>query len=320
MMKVHFKEYELLDGSKKRLVQRVGDGSIIKRFDMTPVPRQPEDVVCPHFLELKWAYGCPYKCAWCYLQGTLRMLPSKTKPRFKEYSKVLKHINVFTFSDTDREILNAGEISDALMGEHLEPPFSAFVAQIFEGSKHRVILLSKSSNVRNLLKLYETNLERPIRCLIPSWSLNAAPVAERWERGAPRVEDRIEAARRVSEVGYEVRIRIDPIVPGYLASYHNLVDDVFSAFTPERITLGSLRGLQSTITTARDRSWVTYLKEPSGWGKRVDFQTRLEMYRGVIDHLRSSHGFHRIALCKETAAMWNKLGLDWTRPLCNCVW
>jgi len=47
-------EYELLDGTKERLVQQVADGSIIKRFDKTPLPIKPTDVVCPHFLELKW--------------------------------------------------------------------------------------------------------------------------------------------------------------------------------------------------------------------------------------------------------------------------
>ena len=34
-------EYELLDGGKKRLVQQVADGSIIKRFEKTPVPTKP---------------------------------------------------------------------------------------------------------------------------------------------------------------------------------------------------------------------------------------------------------------------------------------
>ena len=65
-------EYPLLDGSRQNLVKRVGDGSIITRFERTPLPARPTDVVCPHFLELKWATGCPFDCAWCYLKGTLR--------------------------------------------------------------------------------------------------------------------------------------------------------------------------------------------------------------------------------------------------------
>jgi len=73
-------EYETFYGQRKSLVAQVGDGSIIHRFDKTPVPREPEDIVCPHFLELKWALGCPFNCAWCYLQGTLRLYPRRKAP------------------------------------------------------------------------------------------------------------------------------------------------------------------------------------------------------------------------------------------------
>ena len=83
-VRIFTNEYELLEGGKKRLVQQVADGSIIKRFDKTPVPTKPTDVVCPHFLELKWAYGCQFNCAWCYLKGTFRFLETKTKPVFKD--------------------------------------------------------------------------------------------------------------------------------------------------------------------------------------------------------------------------------------------
>lgn len=56
-----------LTGEVEKRVVRVGDGSIIKLFDRTPVPTRETDLVCPHFLELKWANGCPFNCAWCYL-------------------------------------------------------------------------------------------------------------------------------------------------------------------------------------------------------------------------------------------------------------
>ncbi|MEA1963712.1 MAG: restriction endonuclease subunit S, partial [Candidatus Aerophobetes bacterium] len=80
---IKYKEYLMLDGSKKELVLRIGDGSIIKRFEKTSMPQKKTDVVCPHFLELKWATGCPYDCSWCYLKGTFRFLPYKTKPHIK---------------------------------------------------------------------------------------------------------------------------------------------------------------------------------------------------------------------------------------------
>ena len=77
-----------LNGKKERRVVKVGDGSIIKLFDRTPPPRKDTDVVCPHFLELKWANGCPFNCAWCYLQGTFRFLDRGKKPFIKDWTKI----------------------------------------------------------------------------------------------------------------------------------------------------------------------------------------------------------------------------------------
>jgi len=37
-IRINFKEYIMLDGTKKILTDKVVDGSIIKRFDKTPFP------------------------------------------------------------------------------------------------------------------------------------------------------------------------------------------------------------------------------------------------------------------------------------------
>ena len=50
---IKYKEYQNFEGKKQSLIQQVGDGSIIKRFDKTPPPNGRYDVICPHFLELK---------------------------------------------------------------------------------------------------------------------------------------------------------------------------------------------------------------------------------------------------------------------------
>ena len=65
-------------------VDKIKDGSIIKLFDRTPEPKNPTDVVCPHFYELKWANGCNFNCAWCYLNGTYRFLSRGKKPHLKD--------------------------------------------------------------------------------------------------------------------------------------------------------------------------------------------------------------------------------------------
>lgn len=316
-LKVQRRNYPLLDGTTRILPERVGDGSIITRFEKTPLPEKPTDVVCPHFLELKWATGCPYDCAWCYLKGTLRFAPSKAKPRVKDFTKIERHVRAFTETvDWCEELLNTGELSDSLMYERDGSSFSKFIMSIFnQQERHKVLFVTKSNRIDNLLQM-----NRKDRAIV-SFSLNAEDVAEKFEHGATAVKERIEAAAKLDKAGYEVRIRIDPMVPvlGWENAYRQLVDGIFSKFTPSRITLGSLRGLQSTINEASDKSWVKYLSERSNWGKRIGFDIRLGMYKEIIDYLKSTTAYADVALCKETVEIWNRLNLDYKSIQCNCV-
>ncbi|MEE8168626.1 MAG: hypothetical protein V3T58_07125 [Candidatus Hydrothermarchaeales archaeon] len=315
-MSIRYKEYVDLKGEKKRLIERVQDGSIIVRFDKTPNPKHKNDVVCPHFLELKWGYGCPYSCAWCYLQGTYRWPQfkkhgSNIDPVIKNEKKIEKHLKIIS-QNGHKEILNAGELADSLMLNWL-PRF--LLNTPLGGNK--VLFVSKSDHVDFLVE----NKERLKEKIVISFTLNAVPVADKWERGAPKVSKRIKAAEHVSEAGYTVRIRIDPMVPihKWEDHYKQLIDDIFEKFTPERITLGSLRGLQSTINQARDKSWVTFMKEKSNWGKKIPIDTRLKLYSKIMNYLMSRYNYSHLAFCKETVEIWNRLGLDYKEISCNCI-
>ena len=310
------RNYMLLDGRSRNVVQRIGDGSIIKRFDKTPLPKKEQDVVCPHFLELKWAYGCPYDCAWCYLKGTLRFSPKGPRPTVKDLDKVRKHTIAFLESASDPELLNTGEIADSLMYEGSAHSFVSVILPLFEAQeKHKVLFLSKSDRIDNLLAAPSH------RQAIVSFSVNAHVVSNRWELRAPHVTSRIKAAAHLFSEGYEVRIRIDPLVPveGWRGAYARLLDEIFVNFRPARITLGSLRGLQSTINNCADRSWVAYLSDVSSWGRRVDFGRRSEMFAFLVECLQERYDYHAIALCKETLDVWDAQGMDFRTIQCNCV-
>jgi spore photoproduct lyase len=316
-LRVNYKQYRCIDGRRKVLVERVNDGSIITRFDKTPLPKKSTDVICPHFLELKWAYGCPFDCAWCYLKGTFRFRPEGIKPVVKNLEKIKLHTEAFLNKVKIPEILNTGEIADSLMAENSKFAFSKIIVPMFEKqNKHKVLFLTKSNNIRNFLEI------NPHNQVIMSFSLNALPVAKKWEKKAPTVKKRIEAAKKLSDLGYEIRIRIDPMVPinNWEKHYKDLLDLMFADFVPERITFGSLRGLQSTLNVTKDNSWKIYLKETSNWGKKVEFSVRFDMYSNLISYLRKKWNYKNIALCKETKAMWAKLGMDYKKIKCNCIW
>lgn len=318
MPSVKFSKKKNLKNEEEKIFERVGDGSRIVLFEKTPYPEKPIDVVCPHFVELKWANGCPFNCSWCYLQGTFRFLDRGKKPHVKDINKTERHLDAFLQNvDNQKYVLNTGELSDSLIGENRNPPFSRWVINKFENKNpfnHKVLFLTKSNQIDNFLEIDDQ------KHVIVSFTLNAFSVSERWEGGAS-VEKRIEAASKLNERGYETRLRIDPMVPveKWSEKYKNLVDKIFNKFQPERITMGSLRGLSTTIRMADDTSWVKYLDDSSNWGKKVSFGKRVAMYSTVKNYLQKEYDYTDIAFCKESRKVWEKLNMDWRNIKCNCI-
>jgi spore photoproduct lyase len=315
-LSVKLKNIQTLDGKIKPRFLNLADGSIITLFDKTPYPSQDTDVVCPHFVELKWANGCNFDCAWCYLNGTLRFRPMGKKPYLKDLDKIRTHLENYFRQVRTPTILNSGELSDSLAFEGNGNALSRIIVPLFrEQKRHKLLILTKSTNIKNILNSNSQNQ------VIASFSLNAVDVAKRWEKKAPSPKQRIKAAKRLFDAGYTVRVRLDPIVPvdNWVDGYREIIDRLFENLKPERITFGSLRGLQSTINNSKDTSWVEYLDDRSNWGKKISFEKRFEMYSTIIDYLKEKYEYSRIGLCKETVEMWDKLGMDYRKIRCNCI-
>ena len=286
---------------------------IIVHFEKTPF-----DIVCPHFWELRWAFGCPFDCAYCYLQGTGR---GRKNPRYRPLKKVVRAIDrafKHEYFLKHPTIFNSGELSDSLMN----PTYMKQIADLFETQdRHKLLLLTKSNRVEWLAR-------QPRKQTIASFSLNATEVWRRWEKRTPSPQQRIIAAKKLIELGYEVRIRIDPIFPfeDWKTHYKDLVYSMFSELRsdPDRITLGTPRGLAKTLIFAKDRSWekIAFTDKPeyTGWGKKPPKSVRKEIYLFFYDKLHNL-GFDksRIAMCKETRSMWKELGLNPYLCKCNCV-
>ena len=281
---------------------------------VVPFHKTPSKIACGKFWELRWAYGCPLDCSYCYLRGTTR---GRMKLRYVKTTYVLEALDEAFYKLCEPTIFNAGELSDALMN----PSMMTEILEKFEDQrKHKIYLLTKFGvkNVQFLLN----GLNEQVIC---AWSVNAPLVAKLWEKAAPSPDERIEAARQVSKKGYDTRVRIDPIFPiaGWKTHYNNLLRKILSNFKPNRIILGTPRGLWKTIKYAKkagvDMSWTQFFREDSGWGKKLDFRQREEMYRFFYDRLDSmGYPLSQVSICKETADMWKALGLHFTAGICNC--
>lgn len=289
---------------------RIGDGTVIAKFSQT----KPE-IVCPEFMECKPFNGCNFDCEWCYLNGTYRFTKNKSGANigkaatFKEAKKVEDHIRMAMETINEPSLFNCGEVSDALifpwmLEQHVLPIFK-------EGNKkkgHKVLLLTKNTNVGFL---YNAKAQD---CAIIAFSVNAEFVSNMWETRAPHPWKRLEAARKVFDWGYPVRLRIDPTVPveDWKVGYRELVDKImFYVPKAEVITIGSLRmttlNLRICQELGNDTSYSDYLKERNSRDIRAPTETRIEMYDFIINELRTKGFKGHIALCKETKEVWKAL-------------
>jgi len=296
-------------------------------FDKTP-----KDIVCPHFYILNWAFSCPYDCAYCYLQGTFRgkthnstyiidythpdiFVPYNTIKIYKPYDEFFILQDLETFIDTVKtpSILNAGELSESLM----YPDIMMNICELFTNqNRHKLLILSKSSNVKFLL-------ENDYNNIIPSFSINSMYAWKRWEHKTPSPIKRLDAAMLLSKVGYPVRLRYDPIIPhnNWMLEYNNIVEETYRRFNPTRVTLGTIRGLKKTILYTRDRSWTQWFdrKHVSGWGYKLSLKKRLTIYSHMYKQIREHDGTVPIGLCKEEKVLWKTLRWNYNDCKCNCA-
>lgn len=283
----------------------------------------PEPIVCPAFWKLQFAYGCPLNCKYCYLKGTFRY-QGKHPQHYRDMTpeKLETEIRYFLNEHEGHELLNTGELADSCMfenGQFYGRSFSEFVIPIFEEQRrHKVLFLTKLADIDKMVEISEH------RQTVISFSINPRAVAR--EAGEPlNIEHRIRAARGVQEVGYEVRIRIDPIIPieGWRAHYAALVEEIMDNVEPDRVTLGSLRINNPALVRTDPEFWGIWKGRMVHLGRskyRFPVELDEELFGFVISKLRANGYDGPVALCKERTDVWEALELNPDDCKCNCAW
>ena len=136
-------------------------GKFIKQFTG---PDADSGVVCFKFWQLVHASGCPYQCAYCFLQTTTFFRFNKEALMGLIYSNwklMITEVEEWLTSPVPRMLI-VGELQDGLafdsayagvtgkpLTHHLIPLFAS-------QNRHRLIFLTKSTLTRNALKLPPT--------------------------------------------------------------------------------------------------------------------------------------------------------------------
>jgi spore photoproduct lyase len=277
---------------------------------------------CAKFYKLTAYNSCNFWCEYCYLYLTFRTCPVST--HFVNYKRMLKDIEKFdrqSIPDALR-VLNLGELGDPLavdditgLSEQLIP----FMPK--HAPRTKLMFLTKSDCVKNLVEMAHGGQT------IVSFSINTDQVWRHLEHRTPSPTDRLKAARRVQDAGYELRLRIDPVVrySTWEEDYRRLTEMIFDHVEPSRITIGEYRPAEGLSGHIKTRFPESPLLKVNGSliaeaGKlRYPREYRIEMFRAIAGGIRCYSKKVQIALCKETPQVWKAVGLEGKGLYCNCT-
>jgi spore photoproduct lyase len=301
-------------------------GQFIKQFSG---PDADSGVVCFKFWQLVHASGCPFRCAYCFLQTTTYFRFNKAALMGQVYGnweQMIEEVKDWLACPIPRMLI-VGELQDGLafdsayaavtgkaLTHHLVPLFAA-------QDRHRLIFLTKSTLIKHALKL------EPTPQVVFSWSVNAEYVGQRWELGAPLPSSRFATAAMMQEAGWPIRFRLDPMIPyddaedNWRNGYAEAVERI-NKLAPEMVTIGALRASTMGLATAAEKNGrptdlFDYLseKDPSGFKYRLPFEQQVALYRFAIERLDRKRIIP--ALCKEDVSVWKAVGLEFGG--CHCL-
>jgi spore photoproduct lyase len=279
----------------------------------------PHGAICRKFFKLNAYSGCNFWCEYCYLYKTHYMAPFST--HYVNYGIMERQLRRLDGEATSPILFNSGELADPLAVEAVTGWAESAVPFIGKLKNVRLLLLTKSDAVDGLLPLAHK------RKTILSFSLNTDVVHRAFEHRTASPRDRIKAGAQAKKVGYPVRVRIDPLFfyPGWREDYAALVDMLYANFAPDVVTLGEYRPDKGLLGHIKPRFpntdlavLETMLVKDAGKLRFPD-PLRVDMFKQVKDLIVARDSHAKIALCKESKAVWDQVGLKPAPLECNCA-
>ena len=280
---------------------------------------------CPNYWHFSTTGFCWYDCAYCYLAGSCSSIVAPTVKVYVNIEDVLRKLRALG-RRLDREGAGVascylGKLQDGLSLDWLTGYSNSLVPFFAREPLLRWVVLTKSACVDNLLGLEHRGHT------VVSWSVNPQEVCSRFEALAPPLAERLAAATRCADAGYPVRFLIMPLVAvrDWSEQYAQVVEQIFDAVAPERITLGGICsfGTAARLTGQHGASCIADAMGDRGDSadgrQRYSRETRVEMYRSIIRAIRQRDVRVPIGLCLEEREVWQAAGLDPAHVQCNCI-
>ena len=182
--------------------------------------------------------NCLYDCRYCFLQG---MYPSSHYLLFVNYEDFLSDIqNKTDLHTAEPTWFFSGYDCDSLALDNISAFLESFIP-FFQNEKNAYLeLRTKSVNINPLLQF------EPLDNVVTAFSFTPKELSIQLEHGVPSVESRIKAINKITDAGWQVGLRIDPLIDchDFEQRYQSLFRDIFSSIPVEKIhsvSLGTFR-------------------------------------------------------------------------------
>tara|TARA_B100001989_G_scaffold246988_1_gene218592 strand:+ start:69 stop:1061 length:993 start_codon:yes stop_codon:yes gene_type:complete len=183
-------------------------------------------------------YNCIYDCRYCFLQG---MYSSANYLLFVNYEDFFNTISkIISDNKTSSLAFFSGYDCDSLAFEKISE-FAKHSLNFFEKNPSAELeLRTKSVNIAGLLS------RKPIKNCIVAFSLSPQKIAKILDVKAPDVLKRIRAIKELSEAGWPIGLRFDPLIfcLGWEKLYSELIASIFNNIntaTIHSVSFGPLR-------------------------------------------------------------------------------
>jgi len=294
----------------------------------------------PRWWDLAIGSGaCGLQCRACFLMLTFRAMRDPRRHVLYENVEDFPPMVERWLRDPARrrqDTLGVGiDRSDSLLYEgvtgHVRRLAPLFADPNVNQRSNKLILLTKSANTHYLADVAPDQR----RQVVVSFSLNPQAAADAWEgkwddglRITPPIARRLEAARYAQDLGYEVRVRVDPIltIERWEEHYADFVAQVRAAGVSFTYwTLGTYREKNTQLDGWRERWKLRAMEWQPNDGELVKEGThrhlpetrRIEIYATVRDLIQREFPRGCISLCKETHSVRRALRL--CNADCNCL-
>lgn len=295
---------EQFNQSKRTLFVTPFKGQFFKRC---PGATQKKVLSCCNYHVLNLGSQCNMNCSYCYLQSYLNSpvmkIYSNIDQALRELEDIAKEHGQLPFR------VGTGEVIDSLSLDEITLYSRQLISFFEKYPRWTLEFKTKSSKVDQFLDVSHA------KNVVVSWSVNPQYVIDREEHGTASLTERLQAAKRCVEAGFQIAFHIDPMIwhSDWKKNYSLLAEEIGDTFSPKQvnvISVGALRFQPEQRSMMRERfgmrSLVTSAEVfPSEGGKmRYDSNLRQEMFQHMIDEIKKRDPAFRIFLCMETPESW----------------